>query len=217
MDGITMIARFRTTMGVAMLSGCCLASACAHPVPPSIAKEPADKMSTDTYRISSPTEHPELTPEELGRRTMKLLDGLKSMDELTADQVSVRTGVPLKYAPKGKVYAFTVQVPASPWYYGVNYREGEEGKLFELEYAYAGDAQPKGAPLCALSADEVVNKLKGDGYSLWIDIDELGRALAYYLERPPLKVRVVPGASVPNSETGTSRICVAQLMITSVE
>lgn len=217
LDEVPMIILFRTVVGAAALAGCGLMSASAHAVSPSRPKEPVDITSIDAYRISSPTEHPELTPEELGRRTLRLLDGLKSMDELTVGQVSARTGIPLEYAPKGKVYAFTVQIPDSPWYYGVNYREGLEGKLFELEYAYVGDARPKGAPLCGMSADGLARKLKADGYSLWIDVDELGQALAYYFERSPLKVRVVPGASVPNEKTGAYHMCVSQLMITSAD
>ena len=205
------------------LSAAFLASPCFAYAPPTPlsgsapAKGLPDTTPTDTYRISALSEHPELTPEEVGRRMLRLLDGLGSMDELTTEQVVLRMGLPLKYAPKGKVYAFTIQMPDSPWYYGVTYRDDHETKMVELEYSYFGDSMPEGSPLCPMSVDETVRRFKKDGYSLWIDVDELGQALAYYFERPALKVRVVPGTSVNNKETGAYHLCVSQLMITSVD
>jgi hypothetical protein len=192
----------------------------ASPAPVSEGPEeagPSDTGPTDTYRISALSEHPDLTPEEVGRRMLRLLDGLGSMDELTTEQVILRTGLPLKYAPKGKVYAFTIQMPDSPWYYGVTYRDERETKMVELEYSYSGDSMPKGAPLCAMTVDDLAKQFKRDGFSLWIDVDELGQALAYYFKRSSLRVRVVPGASVTNNETGTYRLCVSQLMITKAD
>lgn len=212
-----MIVLFRTAVGVAALAGCSLMSACAHTVSPSTPKEPVDMMSTDTYRVSALSEHPDLTPEEVGRRILRLLDGLGSMDELTTQEVVTRTGIPLKYAPKGKVYAFTIQMPDSPWYYGVIYRDERDIKSIELEYTYDGDTMPEGAPLCAMSVDDLAKRFKKDGFAMRFDVDGLGQAMAYYFERSPLKVRVVPGASVTNNETGTYQMCVSQLMITGVE
>lgn len=203
---------------VAFLASTSFAYAPPTPVSGSAPVEgPPDTKPTDTYRISALSEHPDLTPEEVGRRMLRLLDGLVSMDELTTEQVVFRTGFPLKYAPKGKVYAFTIQMPDSPWYYAVTYRDEREMKSVELEYTYEGDTMPKGAPLCAMTVDDLAKRFKKDGFSLWIDVDELGQALAYYFKRPPLRVRVVPGASVTNNETGIYRLCVSQLMITKAE
>lgn len=202
----------------AFLASPCFAYA---PPTPSSGSAPAkglpDTTPTDTYRISALSEHPDLTPEEVGRRILRLLDRLGSMDELTTEQVVLRTGLPLKYAPKGKVYAFTIQMPDSPWYYGVTYRDEREAKMIELEYSYPEDSTLKGTPLCAMTVDDLAKKFKKDGFSLWIDVDELGQALAYYFKRSPLRVRVVPGASVTNNETGTYRLCVSQLMITKAD
>lgn len=217
LDGVPMIVPFRTAVGAVMLVGCSLMSACAHTVLPSTPKRPADMTSTDTYRVNALSEHPDLTPEEVGRRILRLLDGLGSIDELTTQEVVARTGIPLKYAPKGKVYAFTIQMPESPWYYGVIYRDESEIKSVELEYAYDGDAMPDGPPLCAMSVDDLAKRFKKDGFAMRFDVDGLGQALAYYFERSPLKVRVVPGASITSNETGTYKMCVSQLMITGVE
>ncbi|WP_064747413.1 hypothetical protein [Lysobacter antibioticus] len=166
------------------------------------------------YRLSQASEYPDLTPEAVGHRALRLLDGLDTMEQLSLDHVIAQTGLPLRYAPKGKVHAFTVQMPDSPWYYGLNYRDGQ-GRAVELEYAYAGDTQPKGAPLCPLTVDEVEKRLKDDGFTPWIDVDELGRNLAYYFERTPLIVRLVPGLSTSGSTAGMHRLCLAQLMITA--
>lgn len=205
---------------VSLISGLALAAfvhASPAPVSGPASAEPSDTAPTDNYRISTLSEHPDLTPEEVGRRMLRLLDGLGSMDELTTEQVILRTGLPMKYAPKGRVYAFTIQMPDSPWYYGVIYRDEREIKSVELEYSYEGDTMPKGAPLCAMTVDDLAKQFKKDGFSLWIDVDELGQALAYYFKRSPLRVRVVPGASVTNNETGTYRLCVSQLMITKAD
>ncbi|WP_141233410.1 hypothetical protein [Lysobacter antibioticus] len=55
--------------------------------------------STEPFRPSSPSEYPELTPLEVGNRVLRLLDGLKTTDGLTVDEVAAKTGIPLKYEP----------------------------------------------------------------------------------------------------------------------
>lgn len=200
----------------------CLAlTACAHGSMQSAAafstKEPKDMTSSDTYRPSPPAEHPDLTPEEVGRRVLRLLDGLKSTDQLTLDEVAAKTGLPLKYAPKAKVNAFTIQIPDSPWFYGVTYSGAKPPKAVELQYAYKGDTQPAGTPLCGIKFDDVAKKLKADGFLMRIDVDELGQPLAYTFRRERVDVQVVLGANAAGKHPDTWIACVGQLMITSAD
>lgn len=170
---------------------------------------------SDTFRPSSLSEHPDLTPEEVGRRFLRLLDDLESTEALTAEAVASKTGLPLKYAPLGKVHAFIVNLPNSPWYYGVTYNDRKQRKAVELEYTHEGDALPAGAPLCGLELDTVAAELKAEGFVLRIDVDEIGQPLEYIFRRARLSVRAVVGPSVAIKEA-KSRACIAQLMITTV-
>lgn len=196
-------------------------TACAHGADaqevPVTQQERPDAAASEAYTPTTPAEHPELTPEEVGNRVLRLLDGLESVDALAVEPVKAKTGLPLKYAPRGKAYAFTVEMPDSPWYYSVSLRQSRTGNYVLLDYTYTGDVAPAGEPLCGLQFDAVERKLKGDGYLMRIDIDGLGRPLAYTFHRARVVVQIVLGPSVPGTEPGSRRACVGQLMITSAD
>ncbi|MGO1000538.1 hypothetical protein [Lysobacter sp. CA196] len=173
--------------------------------------------STEPFRPNSPAEYPELTPLEVGNRVLRLLDGLKTTDGLTLDEVAAKTGLPLKYEPRGKAHALIIKLQESPWFYSVVYRGAKPPIAVELNYAYDGDTPPAGEPLCGLELEVVAKRLKDNGFMMRIDEDGIGQPLAYIFRRDRVDVQVVLAPSISRGQSATSRLCIGQLMITSAD
>ncbi|MEI2456914.1 hypothetical protein [Lysobacter firmicutimachus] len=169
--------------------------------------------STEPFRPSSPSEYPELTPLEVGNRVLRLLDGLKTTDGLTVDEVAAKTGIPLKYDPRGRAHGLIIKLPDSPWFYSVIFRGSKPPKAVELNYAYDGDTPPTGQPLCGLELDVVAKRLKDDGFMMRIDEDGIGQPLAYIFRRDRVDVMAVLGSS-PADARSVDRLCIGHLLIT---
>ncbi|ALN63409.1 hypothetical protein GLA29479_2543 [Lysobacter antibioticus] len=173
--------------------------------------------SKEPFRPSSSAEYPELTPSEVGNRVLRLLDGLKTTDGLTVDEVAAKTGLPLKYEPRGNAHGLIIKLPDSPWFYSVVYRGDKLPKAVELNYAYDGDAPPAGEPLCGLELDVVAKKLKDDGFMMRVDEDGIGQPLAYIFRRDRVDVMAVLASDAPGEQSAVPRLCIGQLMITSAD
>lgn len=197
-------------------------SACVHatgPGKPITTTKKSPDMSQDAYRVSQPDEHPELTPEAVGRRVLKLLGALNSFEDQTAQRLSGQIGVPLKYAPLGKVHAFAVQLPASGWYYSLTYQGTEHAKKPLLTYEFQN---PNGggadmAPVCMLDYSQYAQALESSGFSSGADRDEIGRPLERLFRRGDLMVRIMTRVEFVEKEGTTPRTCVERLTAYDVE
>jgi hypothetical protein len=191
-------------------------SACAHgPTPPHTsvaAQEPHGMTSNEYHRISDAAEHPMLPPEEVGLRVLKLLEDLRSLKGLTAQQVIERTGLPLKLAPDAGEYAFTVRMPDSGWLYDVGFRpaDGSHGGI--LSYEARNPANRNGAdmaPVCRLGFGVYADALKRAGYSVSEDRNEIGALEEYVFRREGLTIRI--GTRIRSVKDIDSPECVERL------
>lgn len=173
--------------------------------------------SSDHYRISTASEHPDLTPGEVARRMLRLAEALQSMDEVTVESVMERTGLPLKYAPLGKVHAFAIKLPESGWSYGVTYEQDGSYKAVELAYRHADINEASMSPVCEVGLAAASKALKGAGYSSKMEADELGQATEYVFQRSHVKVRIVPAAESAPIDGKAARSCIQQLTISSTD
>ena len=108
---------FRVFLYVLLATSC---GACTHTVavknkPSSTFKQEPPTMNATTNTIapskhSSLAEYPEVTPEELGRRFLKLLDSINSVEELSLDYVRNIMQVPLQLTPS-RSYDFSIHLP----------------------------------------------------------------------------------------------------------
>ena len=212
-----------------LLSGIAL-SACAHSPTsstPAPAKEaaamnttattPDDGPARPTYRPHDASEFPDLTPEEMGRRFLKLVDSVKTFDDLTLEQVEQATQLPMEYAPAGKVYSFTLHLPDSGWYYGIDYSNAEPNLPETKGATYRFDNKLDRAdmdPVCALDTSYFVAELKkirfGEGGAIY---DEIGRLVNTYFARGDVVVVIAERreADEPNSKLHHS--CVESIAI----
>lgn len=139
---------------------------CAQVTPISFKEVAPVNLSAGPYRPHTLDEYPDLTPEELGRRMLKLIDGLQSFDELSLERVQEVMRLPLHKMPSGTSHAFGMHLPASDWYYvfdydntpqdpdskGVTYRFSNKNKSADME------------PVCAMDYDAYVKALKSMGF-----------------------------------------------------
>lgn len=199
---------------IALLLCSMMASACAYTPKDKTPTGAFDPMPADTYRISQASEYPELTAEEAGRRVLNLVDGLESIDGLSLEQVIARTGMPLRYAPAGKVYAFAVELAQDAGFYNVVYRDNGGRRFVEIRYEAHDNPRTADAFPCALGATAVAERLKALGYGMTTDVDEMGRTLEHTFSRGDVRVRVVPSQYSMPSPLGIDS-CVEVLTIQS--
>jgi len=196
-------------------------SACAHSptsrLNAATTQQAHDMTSSEPYRISTASEHPDLTPGEVARRMLRLAEALKSMDELNVEDVKERTGFPLKYAPLGKVYAFAVKLPESGWSYGVTYEQDGSYKAVELAYRHPDTNEASMSPVCEVDFAAASKALKDAGYSSKMEADEIGQSSEYLFQRAHVTVRVVPTAEFAPINGKPARSCIQQLTISSTD
>ena len=96
-------------------------SACAHAPAPDSKKTMPMNASAKAYRPHTLDEHPEFTPEEMGRRMLKLIDSLTSFDELSLERVREVMRLPLYDIPEATSHGFGMYLPASGWYYVLSF------------------------------------------------------------------------------------------------
>ena len=77
--------------------------------------------TVETYRPPTLADHPDLTPEEMGRRFLKLIDSLKTIDDLSQPHLEEVMKIALRPSPEGTGGGLNIHLPESGWYYGVFY------------------------------------------------------------------------------------------------
>ncbi len=74
-----------------------------------------------TYRPPTLADYPDLTPEEMGRRFLKLIDSLKTIDDLSQPHLEKVMQITLRPSPEGTGGGFIMTVSESGWKYLVSY------------------------------------------------------------------------------------------------
>ncbi|MDS0832487.1 hypothetical protein [Xanthomonas citri] len=152
-------------------------TACAHSssgTPTTPPKEPAamNAPTADAYRPHTLDEFPELTPEEIGRRFLKLIDSLKTSSDLTLEHIQEVMRLRLTPTPETHGCFFTIHLPESGWYYGVSYYDNPAMHRKNASYSFINEARdqvrekglPDMAPVCGLDFNAYVMELKQMGF-----------------------------------------------------
>jgi len=146
-------------------------TACAHTssgAPTSPSKDTAPMNATEIFRPYTLAEYPELTPEEIGRRFLKLIDELKSFDELSLERLQEAMRLRLIPSPETHGGFFTMHLPESSWYYGVSYyNDPQLSKNKNVTYQFINAKDRQGAdmaPVCSMDFNAYVKELKRMGF-----------------------------------------------------
>lgn len=150
--------------------------ACAHTpsgTTTSPSKDTATMSATDTSRPHTLIEYPELTPEELGKRFLKLIDSLKSSEDLTTERIQDVMRLNLTKTPETHSAFFNMHLPDSGWYYNVLYYDNPRSPSRKnASYNFINRPNEQGhhdlaadmAPVCGMDFNAYVTELKEMGF-----------------------------------------------------
>lgn len=159
-------------LGIAM-------TACAHtpsgslsPASPSKEPDAMNAPATDAYRPHTLDEFPDLTPEEIGRRFLKLIDSLKTSNDLTLGKLQEVMQLRLIPTPGASSAFFNMYLPNSGWYYNVVYYDDPQLHRKNASYNFLSDARdqvhekglPDISPVCGIDFNAYVTELKKIGF-----------------------------------------------------
>ncbi|MFK3650382.1 hypothetical protein ACI2IY_18395 [Lysobacter enzymogenes] len=173
--------------------------------------------STDTFKLGSLAEHPDLTPAAVSRKFLKYLSSLQSVSDLSPSDVSQGLGIPLKRTASGG-YAFRIVLPDSGWSYGVDFLEsaGLKRKTFSLDFANDQRSRDAG-PVCEVGLNDALAELKQAGYAGGPEYGEIGQLENYSLSRGKVDV-ILREWTTPAPRDGTAtKACLESISVHSAE
>jgi hypothetical protein len=138
-------ALYRILPGAALAALLC---ACAHPSTTHSQQDPKQGTAMTTSTNQPPAgqitihDYPELTPDEVGRRFLKLVDSLGTGRNLTLEHVRAVTMLPIKRDDAVSdsnfdLYHFTSYLPDSGWYFIFNYVEDRSRNVRSASYRFS--------------------------------------------------------------------------------
>jgi hypothetical protein len=174
------------------------------------------------YQPSTLTEHPELTPEEIGRRFLKFIDSLKAFDELSGKRVDEVMRLPLTRLSEKDEGFLTMTLSDSAWRYSFGYGINPKYRLLtnavlefhnEKERANVQLVEDMG-PVCGLDFNSYETALTNMGFkNEHASYGELGQLLALQYVRNDVRVQIIPRREANTPDTKLSHACVSSISI----
>jgi hypothetical protein len=183
------------------LSGCVHSNPPASPIP---AQEPAAMTAPAT-----PADNPTLTAEEIGKRFLKLIEGLESRNDLSLERITEVTGITLSLVEGGGRYAHSEAV-GDGWYYSLWHVPASPSlkQGVALDFAKPGERFAEMAPVCALDFDYYHAALKAMGYRDAPIHGEIGQLQSWRYYKNDITISILP-QNVVAGESG--RLCVKSI------
>lgn len=212
-------------LGMAGAVAGCASPPVAAPVATSdgAAIKPVTPFDISAFRVYTPADYPQLTPEEMGRRVLRLIEDLNRGGAWTVEHFREVTGLPLAPVPgrEDRAYAFTMNLPDSHWYYGLNYYKGwgEERMGESVSYRFGnrtGDRHDKDAdmaPVCGVDLDAFDDALKIMGFKMRPKYDQIGRLMSLEYTGSMASVEMLTRSEGYDSEAKLRRGCVKAMFI----
>ena len=124
---------------------------------------------------TSTTDNPKLSAEEIGKRFLKLFEGLESRDELSLGHIKEVTGITLSYVPNGGHYAHS-EVLGDGWYYMLWYIPESASLKKGVSLTFSKPTEEFGdmTPVCGLDFDYYHNALVAMGFLAEPHYGEIG-------------------------------------------
>lgn len=169
-----MIVRHRNTRGaLRALLALILAqatSAYAQTPPQTTPASPDTTSPATAEHISephTPEVYPQLTPDEAGKRFLKLIDSLKKIDDLSVERIERTMQITMRPTSEKDQQRFTRQLADSGWQYSVDYvfkpRSGKKGLFLEFTNASTNSDM---TPVCGMDFAAYAQALEAMGFTL---------------------------------------------------
>ena len=164
--------------------------------------------ATDT-----PTENPKLTAMDIGKRFLKLIEGLESRNDLSPERIKDETGISLGHFPVPSenldYYAYS-QPLDDGWFFSINYSPASLGlkEGAELTFSNAQNGLASMQAVCALDFDYYHSALKAMGYRDTPIRGEIGEIRSWRYYKNDITISIIP-QNVVAGESG--RLCVKSI------
>lgn len=166
---------FALAVSAALLPGCA-----SHPVP--AAPEPAAMTASPTPATppASVADNPALSVEEIGRRFLRLFDGLESRDDLTLEYVEQVVGVKLEADDEAGVHIYGRELEGGWGYYLAYHPKYLKLKnAVKLNFWHQTDRYSEMTPVCALNFEYYRRELERMGFIVHPIYGEIGELLFF--------------------------------------
>lgn len=204
-DANHLITRFAATLVafscVLTLSACATTS---KPIPPT-----KEVSAMATSQSASATSNPNLTAEEIGKRFLKLIEGLKSREDLSLARVQDITGLKLAPAVRGEFYGAEGDL-GREWKYALNfYPESRSSAIgVQLHFMKSNERFGDMTQVCSLDFDHYHSALKAMGYRDVPIYGEIGQLESWRYYKDGIMLLIIP-QNVVAGEAG--RVCVKSI------
>ncbi|QJD70004.1 hypothetical protein HG421_07240 [Xanthomonas campestris pv. badrii] len=144
-------------------------------------ESPQSAKETTTMHPVATTQNPTLSAEEIGKRFLKLIEGLGSRDDLSVERIKEVTGITLSYLPKGKRYSYS-EALGDGWYYMLWYIPESDSfkKGVSLMFINSKEEFGEMTPVCALDFDHYHNALVALGFLAEPNYGEIGELRSWH-------------------------------------
>ncbi|MFC3716277.1 hypothetical protein ACFONC_08940 [Luteimonas soli] len=158
---------------------------------------------------ATPTDHPTLTAEEIGRRFLKLIEGLESRSDLSLERAQQETGLTFNPSSDERLYGYE-QALADGWHVAMNYRlvTASTKAGIDLHFWRDDDQDTDMSPVCAFDFDHYNSALKAMGYRDAPIHGEIGQLQSWRYYKNDITLSIIP----QNAVAGVSgRLCVKSI------
>lgn len=162
-----------------------------------------------TPESTATADNPQLSAEEIGKRFLKLIEGLKTPEDLSLERVEEAIGLSLLQV-NGKKYYGHGQKLQEGWFYAFWFYPEERGNKrgIRLDFEHEGDRFSNMAAVCVLDFDYYHNALKAMGFRDTPVHGEIGQLEGWRYYRDGIALSIIP-QNVTSGEAG--RLCVKSI------
>lgn len=166
-----------------------------------------------TPEPAATADNPKFSAEEIGKRFLKLIEGLESRSDLSLEQIKVVTEITLSYVPKGGHYAYS-EALGNGWYYMLWYIPESDSLKNGISLMFSKPTEEFGdmSLICGLDFDYYHNALKAMGFLAEPHYGEIGEVRSWRYTKfkksdgtVDMTISIIPQNVVPG-EAG--RLCI---------
>src|SRR3546814_8588482 len=143
---------------------------------------------------ATPTDSPTLTAEEIGRRFLKLIEGLEARSDLSLDRIKNDTGIALGRFPvpsENLTYYAYSQPLDDGWFFSINYNPASPGlkEGAELIFSNVRNDLAGMQSVCALDFEYYHDALSAMGYRHTPTHGEIGQLRSWRYYKTDITIR----------------------------